>query len=229
MKSISLMKAIMLMFGLALFATTPAMAQPQTKQEMKANRKYDNQVKKELSAKALKQARKEAKRYKKGGYYVPPGKLPMDKQLEKAYMRQWEEDEMGYPRYIVGNAVSIGGTKIAAKNQAIEAAKLELAGQVETTIVGLVENSFANNQITQEEATSLTKTVTGSKNIISQKLGRVIVLFEAYKDMGKNAEVAVMIAYNQELAMEVAKQSMREELEDEADEIHKKLDQILDF
>ena len=58
MKSISVMKAIMLMFGFALFAATPAMAQPQTKKEMKANRQYDNQIKKELSAKALKQARK---------------------------------------------------------------------------------------------------------------------------------------------------------------------------
>ena len=123
----------------------------------------------------------------------------------------------------------LGELKIAAKNQAIEAAKLELAGKLETTIVGLIENSFANNQITQEEAVSLTKTVTGSKNIISQKLGRVVVLFEAYRDFGKNAEASVMVAYNNEMAMEVAKQTMREELEDEAEEIHKKLDQILDF
>ena len=229
MKSISIMKVTFLVLSLAIFAATPAMAQVPTKKEMKANRKYDDQIKKELSQKAIKQARKEAKRYKKQGYYVPPGKLAMDKQLEKAYMKQWEEDANGYSRYITGNAVSVGGTKIASKNQAIEAAKLELAGKLETNVVALVENSFANNQITQDEAASLTKTVTGSKNIISQKLGRVIVLFEAYRDMGQNAETSVMIAYNNEMAMEVVKQTLREELEDDADEIHKKLDQILDF
>lgn len=229
MKSISRMSILLFAMLMAVCVATPSMAQVPSKKEIKANRKYDSQVKKDLDKKSMKMARKEAKSLKKEGWYIPPGGLPMDKMLERGFMKQYEEDANGYPRYIVGNASSVGGTKIASKNQAIEAAKLELAGQIETTIVGLVENSFANNQITQEEAASLTKTVTGSKNIISQKLGRVLVLFEAYRDMGKNVESTVRIAYNQEMAMEAAKQAIRDELEEEADEIHKKLDQILDF
>lgn len=229
MKSISRMSVVLFALLMAISMVTPAMAQVPTKKEIKANRKYDSQVKKDLDKRSMKMARKEARKLRKEGWYVPPGGLPMDKMLERAFMKQYEEDANGYPRYIVGNASSVGGTKIASKNQAIEAAKLELAGQIETTIVGLVNNSVANNQITQEEATSLTKTVTGSKNIISQKIGRVLVIFEAYRDMGKNVESTVRIAYNQEMAMEAAKETIRDELEDEADEIHKKLDQILDF
>ncbi|RMG76499.1 MAG: hypothetical protein D6714_21280, partial [Bacteroidetes bacterium] len=103
-----------------------------------------------------------------------------------------------------------------------------------TNIVGLIENSVANEQLTQEEATSLTKTVTASKEIVAQKLGRILILFSAYKetkDLSKRGNVGytVMIAYNQKLALAAAKQTIKEQLRDEAEDLHRKLDQILDF
>ena len=109
-----------------------------------------------------------------------------------------------------------------------------MASQLETNIVGLIENSVANEQLSQEDAASLTKTVTASKEIVAQKLGRVITLFSAYKEdkkLSKRANVGytVMIAYNQALAIDAAKQTIKEELRDEAEDLHKKLDQILDF
>ncbi len=196
----------------------------------KSNKDIVKQVKKELKDKPLKIAKKEAKRLKKQGYYVPPGKLPLMEQLEKSYIKQAEDDENGIPRWITGEATSIANTKIAAKNQAIEAAKLELAGKLETTIVGLVENSFANNQINMEEAASLTKTVTASKNVISQKIGRIIVLLEAYRDLdNKNVEATMTIAYSFDTALQQARETLREELEEDAEDLHNKLDKILDL
>jgi hypothetical protein len=158
----------------------------------------------------------------------------MEKQLEVAYTRQLEIDEDGYPLYIVATAESVAQTKIAAKNQAMAIAKFDLASQLETNIVGLIENSVANEQLSQEDAASLTKTVTASKEIVAQKLGRVITLFSAYqenKTLSKRANIGytVMIAYNQALAIDAAKQTIKEELKDEAEDLHKKLDQILDF
>ena len=47
--------------------------------------KPDKQAKKEMKRKAYKDARKEAKRFKRKGWYVAPGALPMDKQLEKSW------------------------------------------------------------------------------------------------------------------------------------------------
>lgn len=190
----------------------------------------DKKAKKTMKKKAYKQARKEAKKYRKDGWYVAPGALPMDKQIEKAWLQQYEEDENGYPLYLVANGNSVAQTQSAAKIQATELAKFELAGMVETNIVALVENSVANNQLTREEAASVTKTVAASKNIISQKIGRVITLFEIYREMGdNNIESSVRIGYNTKLANEVAINTIKEELEDEAEELHDKLDKILDL
>ena len=187
------------------------------------------QLSKKTQKKLAKQAKSEAKGLDKQGYYVPPGSLPLAVKLEQAYMRQTEIDDYGVAKYITGEAAAIGGTKIAAKNQAMEAAKLELAGKIESNIAALTEQSIANEQLTQEEAASITETVTAAKNIITQKLGRVIVLFEAYKNMGKNVEALVRIAYNQDLALEMTKETIRDELRTKSEDLHKKLDNLLNL
>ena len=61
--------SITILFAVSLFM--PVMAQQTDKEAGKA-----------LNKKAMKKARKESKKYKKDGFYVPPGALPMDIQLE---------------------------------------------------------------------------------------------------------------------------------------------------
>lgn len=221
MKVLKQISSALLIAALCLFASNDVLAQ-------KSNEKIMKQLKKELKDKPAKEVRKECKKLKKQGYYVAPG-IMMEKMLETSYLRRMEMDDQGYPRWMTGEASSVAQTKISAKNQAMEAAKLELAGKIETNVVALIEQSLANNQIDQEEAASLTKTVTGAKNIISQKLGRVVVFFEAYKDIGRNVESTVTIGYDSRTAYAAVKQTIKEELEDEADAIHEKLDKMLDF
>ena len=230
MKIRFIFRAFTLVLGLMVIASSVSFAQNNNKMF----KKRDKAIMKQLKSKAPKTARKEAKSYKKKGYYVVRAGLPMEKQLEVAYTRQLEIDQDGYPLYIVATAESVAQTKIAAKNQAMAIAKFDLASQLETNIVGLIENSVANEQLSQEDAASLTKTVTASKEIVAQKLGRVITLFSAYKEdkkLSKRANVGytVMIAYNQALALDMTKKTIKEELKDEAEDLHKKLDQILDF
>lgn len=230
MKFKSIFRVFTFVLGLLVIASSVSYAQNNNKMF----KKRDKAILKQLKQRAPKVARKEAKNYKKKGYYVVRAGLPMEKQLEVAYSRQLEIDQDGYPLYITATAESVAQTKIAAKNQAMAIAKFDLASQLETNIVGLIENSVANEQLSQEDAASLTKTVTASKEIVAQKLGRVITLFSAYKSdktLSKRANVGytVMIAYNQALALDAAKQTIKEELRDEAEDLHKKLDQILDF
>ena len=189
----------------------------------------DKELRKEIRDKALKESRKEAKSYKKQGYYVAPGALPMEKQIEKAWMRQYEEDDIGYPKYIVASGNSVANSQSAAKLQATELAKLELAGTISTQVAALIENSIANQQLSAEEAASVTKTVAASKNIIAQELGRVIPLFEIYRKVDKNVESNVRIAYNSEMAMAVAKKSIQKELEKETEIAHEKLEKLMKF
>lgn len=185
---------------------------------------------KDLKKKSIKMARKEAKQKTKEGYFVAPGALPMEKQLEKAFVKQNMEDEHGYPTYIVASGNSVAGTQTAAKIQATETAKLTLAGTISTNVAALIENNIANEQLTREEAATVTKTVAASKNIIAQELGRVIPLVEIYKNVGSdNVQCDVQIAYDSKTALDMAKNVIRKQLSGEAEELQKKLDKLMNF
>ena len=145
-----------------------------------------------LNDRASKTARKEAKRLKKAGWLTAPGALPLDKQLDKSYLMQYEYDENGYPKYIMGEAMSVGGNYDAAKMQALELDKQNLAGQIQTGVTALIENTAANKQLEAEEAATITQRVLASKNLISQSIGRTITIMESYRTLSnKNKEVLV--------------------------------------
>ncbi len=192
--------------------------------------KRDKLKKKDFQTK-LKYAKKEAKQLEKEGWFVAPGNLPLEKQLEKTYQKTLEEDENGFPAYIVASGNSLAGTQSAAKLQATELAKLEIANQLSSQLAATIDNQIANNQINQEEAATLQKTVAVAKNVVAQKMGRVIGLVEMYKknEKTKNIECAVRIGYSQALARQMAIQAMKDELQDEANIAADKLDKLLDF
>ncbi len=175
----------------------------------------DKQLKKEVSSKTSKSIRKDAKKYQKQGYYVAPGALPLEKQLERSQMKAYETNDKNEPKYLIESGNSVAETQTAAKLQATETAKLSLAGQINTQIAALIENSIANQQLNTEEAASITKTVAASKNLIAQELGRVIPLVEMYKKIGTNVEANVQLAYDMEAAFDVAKKVIRKSLEEE--------------
>ena len=178
--------------------------------------------------KAIKEAKKEAKKIKKKGWDVAPGSLPLQKALETSWGMLLDRDENGNKKYLDADGNAVAETKTAADLQALEMAKLNLAGQLETEIAALVEGSIANKQLTREEAASVTKVVTGSKNIIATTLSRVDPVYKVYRNVGKkNVEVQMKIFYNLETAMTVAKKTVRKKLEDETDIIHEKLDKML--
>lgn len=186
--------------------------------------------KSELTDRATKTARKEAKKLKKDHWVIAPGALPIDKQLDKSYLMQYEYDDAMFPKYIMAEGMSIGGNYDGARVQATELAKLNLAGQIQSEITALIENTVANEQLTAEEAATVTKSVIASKNSISQNLGRVIPVVEVYRTLkNKNKEVLVRLAYSSGMAKEVAKKAIRKDLENQGAELHGKLDKLLNW
>ena len=128
----------------------------------------------------------------------------------------------------MGEAMSIGENYDAAKMQALELAKQNLAGQIQTEVTALIENTVANKQLQPEEAASVVQSVSVGKNLISQSIGRVLTVVEVYRTVGnRNKEVLVRIAYNAEMAKAAAKQAVREDLEKKGEDLHNKLDQLL--
>lgn len=199
-----------------------------TKDIRKERQELRKASKSELNEKATKIARKEAKKLTKEGWITAPGTLPLEKQLDKSYKMQMEYDEDMYPKYLMGEAMSIGENYDAAKMQALELAKQNLAGQIQTEVTALIENSVANKQLANEDAASVTQSIMGAKNLISQSIGRTITVMECYRvKSNKNKEVLVRIAYNGAMAKAAAKRAIQEELNEKSEEIHKKLDEIL--
>lgn len=202
-------------------------------QSAKDIRKERDEIRKmaktELRQRASKAARKEARKYEKEGWLVSPGALPIEKQLDKSYMMQMEYDDEMFPKYIMAEAQSIGSNYDAAKMQALELAKQNLAGQIQTEITALIENTVSNEQLEAEQAVSITRSVMASKNLISQSIGRVVPVVEVYRNTmsNRNKEVLVRIAYNGDMAKKAALKAVKQDLEKRGDELHGKLEQLL--
>ena len=182
--------------------------------------------------KAPKLARKAAKDFEKEGWTITPGSLPLEKQFERSYSMRYEMEEGNdsYTKYIMAEAMSVGKTYDSAKMQALELSKQNLAGQIQTEVTALIENTLANQPLGEDEAASITETVMASKNLISQSIGRVVPVVEAYRTLKNgNKEVYVSIAYNNKAAWEAAKKVITKELEKKGDDMHKKLDGILEW
>ena len=114
--------------------------------------------------------------------------------------------------------------------QAVNLAKIELAGNIATEICALIETRVANNQLEAGQAVSGSESVMGAKNIIAQNIGRTITVLELYRELpDKNKEVRVMIFYNADMAKADAKKAMREEMENRADALVEQIDGILGF
>ena len=167
------MKKLFLFMALSLVTSNVAFAQS-TKELVKERKELMKASKAELNDKATKAARKEAKKLQKEGWTIAPGALPLEKQLDKSYIMQYEYDEEMYPKYIMGEAMSIGSNYDAAKMQALELAKQNLAGQIQTEVTALIENTLSNEQLEAEQAESITRSIMASKNLISQSIGRTI-------------------------------------------------------
>lgn len=211
------------------FLCLTANVSAQTAKDIRKERQEIRKASKsELNEKATKTARKDAKKLKKEGWITVPGTLPLEKQLDKSYMMQMEYDEDMYPKYLMGEAMSIGENYDAAKMQALELAKQNLAGQIQTEVTALIENSVANEQLANEDATSVTQSIMGAKNLISQSIGRTIIVMECYRvKTNKNKEVLVRIAYNGAMAKAAAKRAIQDELKSKSEDLQKKLDQLL--
>ncbi len=224
MKRISSVVAVVM----AMVVVTPlvnAQSQRDIAQERKEIAKLSKQ---ELNERASKDARREAKQLEKQGWLVTPGALPLEKQLDRSYMMQFEYDESLYPKYIMADAMSIGENYDAAKRQALELAKQNLAGQIQTEITDIVNNRVGNSQLASEEAVSVVQTISSSESLISVRLSRIVPIVECYRPKNnKNKEVLVRVAYNYKMAMEQVKEVVRTELEKEGKDLGEDLDLLL--
>jgi hypothetical protein len=171
--------------------------------------------------------KKEAKKLQKEGFKAFVGQPPVSQQLDKSYRMINEADENGFPKWIVSSGSSVANTQAAAEMQAIELAKSRLVGLIETNFRAVIENTVANNQLDAKDAVSVTKSVEVSANRVAKKLGMIMPVVKIYRNVDKNFEVQVNIAYNYEMARKQMLAEMQAELEKESEDVRQKYEQFL--
>ena len=119
---------------------------------------------------SLKEAKIEAKKLKKEGWKVPAGSIPIERQLMWAYQLQSEVDMDRLPKYNFGQAISGGSFYDAAKMQAVELARADLAGNILTDLTIIVSTKLENHQISSDKANSASEIIKEGEAVVSQKL-----------------------------------------------------------
>ena len=118
------------------------------------------------------------------------------------------------PKYIFGQAISGGGFYDAAKMQAVELAKAELAGNIATDLTTLVNLKLENQQISADKASSASEIIQKGRSLVSQKLGPTIPLIEIYRTTKEGVvEVQIRLAYDKEKGIKAALDAMNPEFE----------------
>lgn len=219
---VSALAAFAMMFVMNVCAQEKA-----TGESFKELKKHEKVLDKNLRKKAVKEARQEVKKLEKEGFKTPVGKLPLGKQLEDAWEKQAEMDINGNPYWYIASSRMVGGNQSSAALQAVNAAKIDLAGQIQTKVSQLIEAKVANDDMGQEEAASLTSVVASSKSVISATLGRTVPLVEVYRALPNgNFEVMVTIGYSTQTANQEAVRAIRKELAAKSEVLAKELDKL---
>lgn len=188
-----------------------------------------------VSAQTKKEQRAAAKRFQQQvnalvseGWKVSPGQPSIYDQQTRANKFQSELDEEGLPKYVWDEGRSIGKNYDAAKMQALEVAKQNIARKLQSDVAGIIESDMSNEQLEPGEAESVTRTILESTSFFNQRLGRVITLMECYRVLpNKNTEVLVMVAYDSKRAIDAAKQEVRKNLEERGKKLREKLDAMI--
>ncbi len=203
-------KVLMIFTALFLFVSIPSFdaGAQQTKKQVRQTRKAmlakRKQYRKIIKDKAIRQARKEAKRLEKQeGWRVFPGDMPLEKSLEKIWMMQYEEkptpDGTMGPAYIWTTGNGIAKTKVAAKMQAIELAKVDLAGQIKSHVAALTTSNIANAQLSGIDAETEQSIVQSAKTLTSATLKQIKPSLVLYRTKIPRKELKKRDAIKQEL------------------------------
>lgn len=181
-----------------------------------------------LKEKADKAARKEAKKVEKEGWHAFPGSLPIEKQLDRSYLMEYDIDEYGQQKFIFGMGLSTSNNLDAAKIQALEMAKIDLVNNIKSHVGNKAENDININQIGAQDFSSI-KTDMSAVSKAIETLGRYIRVIEWYRETGVKKEVRIRLALSTaeidrikheqtDKALESKRKELREELKTEMEQ-----------
>ncbi len=150
---------------------------------------------KELKANVDKDSRKSAKQMEKAGWQSMPGRVTMEKQIERSKIAELSVDEKGDNIYLIGTHTATGGNYSAAKNIATVRAKGELASQLKAHIKRNIMDKNSNKQISADQIELLDETISATLESVDIDIAGVTNLLEVYRNVdGGKSEVMVTLS-----------------------------------
>lgn len=205
------MKKLALSFGMVMMAAMLMIGTPATAQTRQQSR----------------DAKKEAKKLEKEGFKTMG--LPLLRQLESMYARMAEVNEDGHPKYLSTMEMAVGNSYAAAQMDAINTAKVRLAGQIQSTVMSQAKISLGNSTLSAEDAASIQKALEKSTLTVVNKLSRIIVANEYYRVLpNKNFEVHVVVLYDSKLMHDTILEETRAALQAELNDFTPTYEKVLD-
>lgn len=179
--------------------------------------------------KVEKDAKKQAKVLVKEGWKVAPGHPSIEMQQLKAAKINNTMDDNFNSKYVEGSAQAVAPTYDAAKFQATELAKINIAGKISSDLAGIAKTNLGNQQINPEQAENIVKTIGAYKNFVATKLTNIISCVDMYKIDPKNGQytVSIGIYYNRDEAMRAGMKEIRDQMMKESEELAEELDDLL--
>jgi len=153
-------------------------AQVKSRKEIRESRLVRKKALKQLKEKAIKEARKKEKEYRKVyGWRELEGSKPIAKMLQDSWLKQEEKktdaDFNETNAYIWATGNGVAATQSAAKMQAMELAKVEIAGLIKSHVAALTTSNIANAQLSNIDATTTQSIVQSAKTITSATLSNI--------------------------------------------------------
>ena len=185
-----------------------------------------------LNAKPTKDAKRQAKQFKKEGWVVPAGEKTIEKQLTESQLLGEElmTDEEGgiTKRFILHTASQVSGTYNTGYAAARTAAITELAATLRTQVAAAMQQKADNQQTSAINAVTVDKFNQRAKSIIDATLTNSRPVVAIYRVLpNKNYEVQVRLAFDKKELSARIKRAMQRELEQEGDELNDIVDEVL--
>lgn len=191
--------------------------------------KSTKELKKEISSKPMKLARKTANQYLKDGWYIVPGAPLLAKQIENSWIKEAETNEKGEKKYIMINGSAVAQTETAAKFSAMGTAKIDLAQTILSQIAVYGKKSITTNQIDIIDAKSIDESILVARYRAGGEFGVTPSVVTMYRIIGRNVEASMLFFYNTEETVEIAKRALLQALEEKTNIAQEELGKMLDM
>lgn len=179
--------------------------------------------------KVEKDAKKQAKILVKEGWKVAPGHPSIEMQQLKAAKINNTTDEDFNSKYVMGSAQAVAPTYDAAKYQATELAKIDIAGKISSELAGIAKTNMGNQQVNPDQAENIVKTIGAYKSFVASKLTNIISCIDMYKQDSRTGKytVSIGIFYNRDEAIKAGMKEVREQMMKESEDLANELDALL--